>query len=121
MDYILPILHKIKDMGISISLDDFGTGYSSLSILKNLPIDELKIDKSFVDDLLIDSEDAALVKSIVKIGNNLLKDTLAEGTETLEQVAKLKEYGCKIFQGYYFSKPLTKDELIIFLTQYKKI
>ena len=115
MEYVLPLLHKIKKEGINLSLDDFGTGYSSLSILRDLPVGELKIDKSFIDEILNKKEDAALVENIISIGKNLNMSTLAEGTETLAQVEKLKEFGCDIFQGYYFSRPLPKQELLKYL------
>ena len=117
VEYVLPILNEIRSHGIGLSLDDFGTGYSSLSMLKRLPIDELKIDKSFVDNILIDEKDKTLVKNIIKMGNELSMDTLAEGTEDYQQVELLKTFGCKLFQGYYFSKPLTKEELITFIKQ----
>ncbi|QOP45941.1 bifunctional diguanylate cyclase/phosphodiesterase [Sulfurimonas paralvinellae] len=115
VDSVLPILHEIRSHNIGLSLDDFGTGFSSLNILKRLPIDELKIDKSFVDNILDDNESLVLVKNIIHMGNELSMDTLAEGTENHMQVERLKSFGCKIFQGYYFSKPLTKDDLIAFI------
>jgi len=115
VEYVLPILNEIRSHGIGLSLDDFGTGYSSLSMLKRLPIDELKIDKSFVDNILTDKKNKTLVKNIIKMGNELSMDTLAEGTEDYKQVELLKAFGCKLFQGYYFSKPLTKEDLIAFI------
>jgi diguanylate cyclase (GGDEF)-like protein len=115
VDYILGLLQEIKDEGIGLSLDDFGTGYSSLNILRKLPINELKIDKSFVDEMLNIDEDKAMVESIVSMGKNLSMDTLAEGVETKVQADMLRDFGCDIFQGYYFSKPLEKDDLADFL------
>ncbi len=115
LDYVLPLLKSIGAEGISLSLDDFGTGYSSLSILTKLPINELKIDKAFIDELLYSHKDKNLVKTIINIGKNFSMDVLAEGTESEEQVDKLKEYGCDIFQGYYYSKPLKKEDLITFI------
>ncbi len=115
IDYILPLLIAVKKHGMELSLDDFGTGYSSLSMLRKLPINELKIDKSFVDVILNSDEDSAMVNSIIKMGQNLRMSTLAEGVETEEQVALLKNFGCDIFQGYFFAKPLSKDELGEFL------
>jgi len=117
VDYILHLLTNIKEEGIGVSLDDFGTGYSSLSMLRKLPINELKIDKSFVDEILHIEEDKAMVESIVSMGQNLSMDTLAEGVETKEQVDMLRSFGCDIFQGYYFSKPLARDDLIDFLEE----
>jgi diguanylate cyclase (GGDEF)-like protein len=114
LDNLLPIFHKIKDNYISLSLDDFGTGYSSLSMLKKLPIDELKIDKSFVDNIADNSNDRAMVKSIISMGKNLGLLVLAEGVEHKEQVEILKKAGCDIFQGYYFSKPLSLKDLEAF-------
>ena len=120
LDIVLPVLHAIRDEGMNLSLDDFGTGYSSLSVLKKLPINELKIDKSFVDDILYDSNANALVNSIINIGKNFSMKTLAEGVESLEQVEKLKDFSCDIFQGYYFSKPLTIEDLEIYINNREK-
>jgi len=115
VDYILSLLKEIKDEGIGLSLDDFGTGYSSLNILRKLPINELKIDKSFVEEMLNIDEDKAMVESIINMGKNLSMDTLAEGVEKKVQADMLRNFGCDIFQGYYFSKPLGKDDLMNFL------
>jgi sensor c-di-GMP phosphodiesterase-like protein len=91
-----------------------------LSLLKNLPIDELKIDKSFVDTLLDDENSLNMVKNIITIGKNLGMMMVAEGTETKEQIDKLKMLGCDIFQGYYYSKPLSKNDLINFINKDRK-
>lgn len=115
LDYILPLLQKVRDLGIAISMDDFGTGYSSLSMLRKLPIHELKIDKSFVDEICHDEAARKMVQNIITIGKNLTMQILAEGVETKEQKELLIVLGCDRFQGYYFSKPLTKDALISFL------
>jgi diguanylate cyclase (GGDEF)-like protein/PAS domain S-box-containing protein len=104
-----PIIEEIKNLGVKISIDDFGTGFSSLSILKHLPLDKLKIDKSFIDD--IGSSKEPLVKSIVELGGNLDMDVVAEGVETAEQANFLRENNCDIGQGYLFSKPLPLDQL----------
>ena len=117
VNHVLPMLNQLKQHGFEISLDDFGTGYSSLSILKNLPIDELKIDKSFIDEIMINQDSHTLSNSIINIGHDLSMKTVAEGVETLDQVELLKKQKCDIFQGYYFSKPLTKEELISFIEQ----
>ncbi len=116
LDKVLPLLHAIRNEGIELSLDDFGTGYSSLNILKELPINELKIDKSFIDDILMDSSQKALVQSIINIGKNFNMKTLAEGVETKEQAEALKADYCDIFQGYYYSKPLAYDDLLHYVT-----
>ncbi len=95
-----------------ISLDDFCTGYSSLNYLNNLPISEIKIDRSFVDKLLNNKQSDTLVKAIIAIGSSCHMKVVAEGVETLEQHEKLKEYSCDLLQGYYFDKPLNIDDLI---------
>ncbi len=99
-------LRKLKDIGVSISLDDFGTGYSSLSYLKRFPIDVLKIDKSFVDDVTTSANDAAIALSVISLAHNLNMRVIAEGVETRDQVRFLTERGCDEMQGYYFSPPL---------------
>lgn len=111
LTYILTLLNRLKKEKINISLDDFGTGYSSLSLLKKLPIDELKIDKSFVDDILYDKDALSMVESIITIAKNLGINVLAEGIEELSQKEILESYGCNLFQGYYYSKPLKIDTL----------
>lgn len=115
IDYVLPILKELRAENIELSLDDFGTGYSSLSVLERLPMNELKIDKAFVDKILYSKKDKNLVKTIINIGKNFSMNVLAEGTESKEQVDKLREYGCDIFQGYYYSKPLKKEDLLLFI------
>lgn len=115
--YILPLLKQIRELGIQISMDDFGTGYSSLSMLRKLPIDELKIDKSFVDEICSDEASAKMVQNIIAIGKNFDMHILAEGVETKKQKEILTTFGCDRFQGYYFSKPLPKEELLRFLKE----
>lgn len=103
-------MHKmnlLKTMGLSIAIDDFGTGYSSLSILKRLPITELKIDQSFVQDITKSEAEATIVQTILQMGKNLKLRIVAEGVETEAQLSYLKNYGCKIFQGYFFQRPCT--------------
>jgi diguanylate cyclase (GGDEF)-like protein/PAS domain S-box-containing protein len=104
-------LHQLKKLGISLSIDDFGTGYSSLSYLKKLPMDELKIDKSFIDDLIDDENDEIITQTIISIGQKFGLEVIAEGVETQEQFEKLRSIGCSFFQGYLFAKP-TKVELL---------
>ncbi len=106
---------ELKKMGVHISLDDFGTGYSSFSYLKNLPIDSLKIDKSFIDDIEFNPQSGKLLKSILNIARDLNLKTVAEGVETLRQKEILQELGCDMLQGYYFSKPVTPEEFREFL------
>jgi diguanylate cyclase len=112
---LLPLLEQIKAMGIHISMDDFGTGYSSLSMLRKLPIDELKIDKSFVDEMFEDDAAQKMVQNIIAIGKNFGMHIVAEGVETKEQKELLRTFGCDRFQGYYFAKPLPKEDLLKFL------
>ena len=107
-------LTKIRATGITIALDDFGTGYSSLSYLSELPLDVLKIDKSFVDGL-DNNRNKELVRSIIAISQAMDLINVAEGTETIEQVNLLASYGCKYFQGYYFSKPINKTDFDLWL------
>jgi diguanylate cyclase (GGDEF)-like protein len=111
VDQAIAILESLQRVGVDISLDDFGTGYSSLNILNKLPINELKIDKSFVRDILLDEQDKQLVRSIIGLGKSLSIPVLAEGVEDKAQADMLNEYGCDLFQGYYFSRPIKKEDL----------
>lgn len=111
LTYIINLLTKLKELGMEISLDDFGTGYSSLSMLKVLPVDELKIDKSFVDDIIKNKTALNMAKNIIDIGENLELVTLAEGVEYKEQKELLDQFKCKLYQGYYYSKPLNIKQL----------
>ncbi|WP_457748627.1 EAL domain-containing protein [Sulfurimonas sp.] len=106
----IDILNKIRDLGISISVDDFGTGYSSLSYLKKLPVNKIKIDRSFIMDIPFDEDDMAIVRTIISLAQNLNLEIIAEGVETKEQLDFLLQEGCYNIQGYYFSKPLPVDE-----------
>jgi len=96
----------LKAQGIGLSLDDFGTGYASLSYLSKLPLDQLKIDQSFVRDVLTDAGDATIARSIIGLGQSLGLTVIAEGVETAEQRLFLAASGCRIYQGYLFSRPL---------------
>ncbi|WP_432377292.1 two-component system response regulator [Duganella sp. P38] len=115
------VLRRLKDIGVSISLDDFGTGYSSLSYLKRFPIDVLKIDKSFVDDVTTDSADAAIALSVISLAHNLNMRVIAEGVETREQVRFLTERGCDEMQGYYFSRPLNAEGFTALLRERRQL
>lgn len=109
---VMQTLTEIHDLGISISLDDFGTGYSSLSYLKRMPVDCLKIDKSFIKDVLTQPEEKRLVAGIIDLAKNFNLEVVTEGVETREQYQLLTEMGCDLVQGYYFFKPAPLDKLL---------
>jgi diguanylate cyclase (GGDEF)-like protein len=109
-DYAMETLNRIVKMGVSFSIDDFGTGYSSLSYLKKLPIKEIKIDKSFVADMIQDENDAAIVLATIDLAHNLGHQVVAEGVETIEAMEKLQSLGCDTLQGFYISQPLDARE-----------
>ncbi len=113
-------LHEIKDMGVRLSVDDFGTGYSSLSYLKRFPLDELKIDRSFLMDLGKDADDAAIVSAIIAMAHNLGLKVVAEGVETRMQLSFLSQRGCDQCQGYLFSKPIPAEELTALMEKRKR-
>lgn len=122
LDITLAVLKKIKALGIHICMDDFGTGYSSLSYLRQFPIDSLKIDKSFVDDIVKEGDnDHILLNTIIAMGQTLNINVIAEGVEEAFQVEYLKERGCQHFQGYYFSKPVPEDEFLELLEKNRKL
>ncbi len=102
----LPVLKELKALGVKISLDDFGTGYSSLAYLKHMPLDELKIDRSFIQDLQYDKSDRNLVEIIITLAHSMNFLVVAEGVEDEMQINRLKELHCEIVQGYYYSRPL---------------
>ncbi len=104
-------LHALRDMGVRLSVDDFGTGYSSMAYLKRFPINKLKIDRSFIRDLATDADDAAIVSATIAMGHNLNLTVNAEGVESEEQLAFLKQHGCDEIQGYYFCRPVPPAEL----------
>ena len=115
IDFSIETMEQLKALGISISIDDFGTGYSSLAYLKRFPISVLKIDRSFVTDIMEDRNDQAIAASIIALARALDLDVLAEGVETAEQRSHLIDQGCDYLQGYYFSKPLPKDDILPYL------
>ncbi|ADE10564.1 EAL domain-containing protein [Sideroxydans lithotrophicus] len=118
LDVIITKMHALRNgLGISLSLDDFGTGYSSLSYLKRLPLDQIKIDQSFVRDMTVDSGDAVMVKTIIDMAHNFGIEVIAEGVETAGQFFLLKQYGCLLFQGYLFGRPVPLREFEALLQQ----
>jgi EAL domain-containing protein (putative c-di-GMP-specific phosphodiesterase class I) len=104
-------LQELKDVGVRLAIDDFGTGYSSLNYLRHLPVDILKIDKSFIDGLTVGATESAFGKLIIDFAHTLGLRTVAEGVEDAEQVAVLQRLGCHFAQGYLFSKPLPANEI----------
>jgi len=116
--HVTSVLNEVREIGINISIDDFGTGYSSLSYLKRLPIDKLKIDRSFIRDIPEDQDDVAIVKTIIALANNLSLELIAEGVETEQQKDFLLKEGCHNIQGYFYSKPLPADKCRDFLIKY---
>ena len=114
------ILHQCKALGVQFSLDDFGTGYSSLTYLRQLPIDTLKIDKSFVRDMLVDPEDMGIVKGVIDLARALQRKVVAEGVETQEHGAALHKLGCLGAQGYGISRPMPAETVSSWLVRWKQ-
>ncbi len=113
----IELMDKLKDAGLRLSVDDFGTGYSSLSYLKRFSIDKLKIDKSFIDDVIADGDAAIIASTIIAMGQKLNLKVIAEGVETVEQLRFLQEQGCDEIQGYLFSKPVSAAEITQMLAE----
>ena len=108
---VLDILRQLKELGVRLAIDDFGTGYSSLSYLHRFPVDILKIDRSFVERLSRTSDNAELARTIVRLGQSLQLQTVAEGIEDSAQFLALRRMGCDIGQGYYFGRPMEGDDM----------
>ncbi len=115
VDYFSKVLHELRAIGTRLSIDDFGTGYSSLAYLRRFPVDELKIDRSFVTNLDSDPYDATLVAAVIAIGEALDLRVVAEGVETAGELAALRDLGCQYAQGYLFARPCSFDEYMEYL------
>lgn len=118
-DSVSSMLHDFKKMGIQLAIDDFGTGYSSLSYLKRFPVNTIKIDRSFIQDITRDEEDQAITRAILAMSTSLKLKVIAEGIETAEQTAYLKELCCHEIKGYVLSRPLTAEQFTTFLSTAK--
>ena len=112
-------MQALKALGVKLSMDDFGTGYSSLSYLKQLPLDQIKIDQSFVRNIATDPNDAVMVQTIIDMAQNFRLNVIAEGVETESQLDFLKQNGCMAYQGYLFSKPVPVEEFEAMLGKFR--
>ena len=110
VDSVVAKMQQLREVGVRFSLDDFGTGYASLSYLKRFPFEQLKVDRSFIRDITVDPDDAAIVRAIIAMGSTLRLSVVAEGVEADDQHAYLVEHGCRAFQGYLFGRPMPFDE-----------
>lgn len=113
----LQTLTRLNALGMKLSVDDYGTGYSSLAYLKKLPVDEVKIDQTFVRNMVVDSDDLVIVRSTIELGHNLGLKVVAEGVEDRATLEKLKQLGCDLAQGYYISRPLPPEQLEVWLQE----
>ncbi|ASQ45555.1 EAL domain-containing protein [Legionella clemsonensis] len=120
IEHAVETMYQLKDMGMKLVIDDFGTGYSSLSYLKQFPVDKLKIDRSFISELVNKENDAAIARAIINLGHSLNLEVLAEGVETEIQKNFVVQHGCDYAQGYYFKPPATPEALKEFLKRYPK-
>ena len=118
-DQGLQTLNAIKALGAEISMDDFGTGYSSLAALRRLPIDELKIDQSFISEITNDPDDIAIVSTIIAMGRSLNLRVIAEGVEEQSQLELIRDRGCHLMQGYLVSRPLTAADFASFAAEHR--
>ena len=114
------VLEELRELGVRVSIDDFGTGHSSLAYLKRIPADELKIDKSFVMNMLADAADARVVEQIIALGHGFGLEVVAEGVETAEVAAKLAVMGCDFAQGFHYAKPLPPQELVSWAQEWRR-
>jgi EAL domain-containing protein (putative c-di-GMP-specific phosphodiesterase class I) len=112
-------LSRLRELGISVSIDDFGTGYSSLGYLKRFPIDNVKIDRSFIKDLPHDTDDAAITRAVIAMAQSLRIRVIAEGVETREQLQFLRDHDCNECQGYFLSRPLPASNFALLVTTWR--
>ncbi len=119
VEEVCDTIHRISQLGVTVAIDDFGTGYSSLLHLNKFELDVLKIDKSFIDDMLNDKKNENIVNAIISLSKSLGMKVVAEGVESIEQKNRLIELGCDIVQGYYYSKPLPEEETLSFITAFQ--
>jgi EAL domain-containing protein (putative c-di-GMP-specific phosphodiesterase class I) len=117
IEAVIATMTELRSHGLRFSLDDFGTGYSSLAYLRRLPLDQLKIDRSFVRDMLVDVTSGAIAQTIISLGRAMGLPVIAEGVETEEQRDFLAGLGCHSFQGYLFSRPLPLEEFELLLEE----
>jgi diguanylate cyclase len=111
------VLTRLSEMGVRLAIDDFGTGYSSLSYLRRLPVQEIKIDKSFVMNMTEDENDAVIVRSTIDLARNLGLEVVAEGVENARTWSDLESYGCDVAQGFFLSRPVPANELTAWLKE----
>jgi EAL domain-containing protein (putative c-di-GMP-specific phosphodiesterase class I) len=121
LDAAVGLLTQLRELGVQLSIDDFGTGYSSLSYLQRFPIDTLKIDRSFVTQMMENEENLAIIRTIVALAQTLGMDVVAEGVETEDQLKLLRKLECENGQGYLFSTPLDSQQLDQFIASYSVI
>jgi EAL domain-containing protein (putative c-di-GMP-specific phosphodiesterase class I) len=114
------VLARLRELGVRVSIDDFGTGYSSLAYLKNVPADELKIDRSFVMNMLADEADGRLVEQVVALGHAFGLEVVAEGVENAEVASRLAAVGCDYVQGFHYAKPLAPRDFLAWAQEWRK-
>jgi EAL domain-containing protein (putative c-di-GMP-specific phosphodiesterase class I) len=119
-DATLAALHQLRSLGVRISMDDFGTGYSSLSYLRSFPFDKIKIDQTFVRDLIEKPDCIAIIRAVAALGHSFGMTTTAEGVETQEQLNQMRAEGCTEVQGYFYSKPMPASEIAQLLSSFQK-
>ena len=117
IDKVIPFVEKMHSLGIKISMDDFGSGYSSLNLLTDLPIDILKLDKVFLAKDQLTKNQKIIISSVISMAQQLKIKVLCEGVERRDQIEFLKEVGCNTFQGFYFSRPICKQDFEVFLSK----